>query len=264
LRSDSIFWLPSAGEERYLNLIALALVLILLALGFDILKLPSVISPDRPPLPQLVGLGAILTLSLVLTWVAARDDYLRFRHGFPRVLATFILLSALVSGAFLIRGWWAGIYTINLAQRVNCRDALTVLIGGQFTVIAFFSTFLLKKGETADVRKFKKSANAIRSFVAGLCDGTLTGESYENAYEVAKGELASISAISTSLQLIVDKTEAKFASEFAAASARVAAVLAVAPTQSEARETVNRTERESCAVITDRQKSRKAQSGAAA
>ena len=39
VRRNSKLWIPSIGEERYLSLIAAALVVMLLAPGFEILKL---------------------------------------------------------------------------------------------------------------------------------------------------------------------------------------------------------------------------------
>jgi hypothetical protein len=265
-RLSSKLWIPGTGEERYLNLISFGLVLLLLSLGFDLLKLPETISPDRPPLPQFLGLCALLLLNLVLTWVAARDDYLRFSYGFPRVLITFTLLTASFTGAFLLRGLWDGNYILDTSQKFAFREVLTVLIGGQFASLAFFSTYLLKKGDSSPVRNFKKAAGAIRSFATSLNEGKLRGEDFEAAYKIVGPEMEAMSEAARALQLIIGRDEARFASNFGDASKRVAAILADTPTASigQAIESIRTNEPQALSILFGHKPSRQRRTGTSA
>lgn len=166
-------WFPTLREDRYLNIVAAALVLLLLSLGFEILKLPALISPERPPLPQFVGLVALLMLNAIVMWSAARDDFLRLSYGAPKVAATLLFLTLLASLAFFTRGLWDGTYIIDLDRPVDMRRVLTIAIGGQFVIMVFMSAYFLKKTDSADVRKLKRTAAAGRHFLEDWLAGKI-------------------------------------------------------------------------------------------
>lgn len=264
MRRNSKLWLPSRGEDRTLNLLFFVLVLVAVALGFEILKFPASIAPDRPPLIQFAIFAVLLALTLGLTWMVARDDYIRFSYGFRRVLASFVLMAALFTAAFLIRGLWDGTFLVDPARPLSWRATATILIGGQFATFAFLATHFIKPADTKAVRDFKKSMQAIRVFARRFEDGKLSDDDFEATYKIVEPEMKAIPESARAIQLLLVADEAKFASDFAGASARAAAVLEFAPTQDKARETVRRDETEALTLLTGRKDSPKAPSAAAA
>jgi len=223
-------WIPSTGEEKVLNLVALALVLLLVALGFDVLKLPATIAPNRAPIPQLIGLLALLVLNLVLFWTVARDDYVRFGYGFPRVVATFAFLSVICSVAILIRGLWDGTYALDPTQPLLWNSVLGISIAGQFTAMAFCATYLLKKTDNAKVREFKRLAKAVRGFVEAIAEGNLRDDAFEDAFAAVSPDMRALPETARAARLALNEPEAEYASNFATASNRLAELLDDVPT----------------------------------
>ncbi len=227
----SSFWVPSVGEERYLNLVAATLVLVLLSLGFEILKLPASISPNRPPVPQFVGLFALILLNLVLTWLAARDDFVRFSFGFPRVmksLGVFMLASAI---AFLVRGMWDGSFVIDTSRPISWSVVATIGIAAQFVTMLFFSTYFLKKTDTAKVREYKRLLRGVRQFVENWLGGTLDNEAeFEVAYQLVVADMKALPEVARELRHLVPRAEAEHARMQADLANQIAAYLGKRPT----------------------------------
>lgn len=160
-----MIWFPVHKEDRYLNFIAFGVVFLLLALGFEILKLPAQLAPPHSPLLQIMGLCAFLVLNSIIIWMAARDDFIRPRYGLPRAAATLLILTLASTAAFLIRGLLNGSYVTAIGEPINIQHAIAIMIGGQVVISAFMAVFFLKKTDTAKVREFKRHSKAIRSFM---------------------------------------------------------------------------------------------------
>jgi hypothetical protein len=222
-------WIPSRGEERYLNVISFLLVVALLSLGFEILKLPAAIAPNRPPLAQFVGFCDLAVLNMALIWNAARDDYVRLSYGFPRALASFAVVTLITTGGFLLRGLWDGTYALDTSREIAWNDVLTILIGGQFATMAFFATFLLAKSEATKVRQFKRDAGEIRSFARRLEKG-LEGREFDTAYSQISAKMIDMPTKAAELGQIVVAAEANYALKYANAANQVAEVFKHAPT----------------------------------
>lgn len=225
MRDRFLVWVPSTGEESILNLVALALVVLLVALGFDVLKLPATIAPDRPPIPQVAGLGALLMLNLVLVWTLARDDYVRFGYGFPRAAATLALLSLLASGAILVRGLWDGTYQVDPAQPFLWSSVIGIAIAGQFVSMAFCATYFLKKTDNAKVREFKRLAKPVCRFVEAVGSGRLQGKEFEDCYAAILPDMVALPETARAARLALDRSEAEYAYNFGLASNRLTELL---------------------------------------
>jgi hypothetical protein len=224
------FWVPSTGEEAVLNFVAASFVLLLLAFGFDILKLPANIAPNRPPLVQAIGLMALIFLNLVLFWTVAREDYLRFAYGFPRVIKTFVLVSLLASGAILTRGWWDKTYLIDPNLPLDVRGVITVAIAGQFVAMAFCATYLLKKTDTAKVREFKKNYKAAQDFIDAMIGQRLTGPDFEEEFARVGPDIASLSESARAARLALDPFEAAQAEKIGVQANKFVSLVGNVPT----------------------------------
>src|SRR5207248_992911 len=154
-----------------------------------ILKLPATTALDRPPWLLASGLAVMALLNVALDWPHARDDYLRGRYGLPRVSGTVVIVGLSFSLAMLIRGMFAGAYTLDLWRTIDWRTVVAVLIGGQFATLLFFATYWLRRTEANPVRAFKKAAASIRPFAAAIRDSLLRESNYEAAYAPVKAQL---------------------------------------------------------------------------
>jgi hypothetical protein len=203
-------WLPS--EERYFNIGIALLVLILLALGFEILKLPTRISPNLPAALQLAGLTVLAILNLIIIWLAAgRDDFVRFSFGFPRVLVTALILMAACTLAFLIREWVAGSVIIDRSQPVSCSSVIGVCLGGQFVALLIFAAFFVKKTDTK-AREFKKQLRASRTFVKCWASGQIDSVArLKEVYARAEASMKELSKTATALHQSVASQESEYA-----------------------------------------------------
>jgi hypothetical protein len=209
-----MFWFPTLREDRYLNVIAGALVLLLLSLGFEILKLPTNVSPDRPPLPQAVGFCALVMLNAIIMWSSARDDFVRTAVGLRKVAMTLLLFTSGASAAFLIRGTWDGTYAIDVGERIDRRQALTIAIGGQFVIMIFLAVYFLKKADGGAVRQFKRSANLARPFLADWLGGKIRDPADFNArFQAMSATLAAMPQSAQSAAELLPPAEADYAKE---------------------------------------------------
>lgn len=230
MRKASLLWIPSSDDESVLNLVSFALVLLLLAFGFDVLKLPATIAPDRPPIVQLVGFAALACLNIVMVWTVARDDYLRFSYGMPRAVATYVVVSAVCSAAFLVRGLWDGTYVIDIRRSLDPHGVAGVAIAGQFCAMAFSSTYLLKKTDTGKVRDFKRSQRLIKSFLEAMIDRQLRGSDYNKEFARVEPDMTSLLETARMARAALDPVEANYALDYAEASKRLAAEIKQVPT----------------------------------
>jgi hypothetical protein len=211
-------------------MLGLLLVFVLLALGFDVLKLPATIAPDRTPWLLASGLAAMALLNLALVWPHARDDYLRGRYGLPRVSGTVVIVGLSFSLAMLIRGMFAGAYALDPWRAIDWRTVVTILIGGQFATLLFFAAYWLRRTEANAVRAFKKAAASIRPFAAAIRKSRLHESNYEAAYAPVKAQLEVIGSTAEELSLVVEPNEAAFARTYVEAAKTLATILKDAPT----------------------------------
>lgn len=207
-----MIWFPVHKEDRYLNLIAFGVVFLLLALGFEILKLPAQLAPPHSTLLQVIGLCAFIVLNGTIIWMAARDDFIRARYGLPRVAVTLLVLTLAFTAAFLVRGLLNGSYVIAIGEPINHQHAIVIAIGGQAVITAFMSVFFLKKADTAKVREFKRNSDAIRSFLKAWLSGEIRDPAkFDERFRALAGAMKEMPETAAAAGEVVPEREAEYA-----------------------------------------------------
>lgn len=229
-RKPGWIWIPSTAGERTINLVAFVLVLVLVSLGFEVLKLPSTIAPDVPTAARAFGVLFLISLNLTLMWTIARDDYLRFSHGFPKTVLTLAVLTIGASIAMLARGLLAKNYVIDPELALDCRKIVEIAIGSQLVAMTFCATYLFKKTDNAKVREFKRFANSTREFVVALGAGELAGRDFESAFKKTAPDMKALTETARLAVPALDCDEASYAVIFAKAAKDLAERLEMVPT----------------------------------
>ena len=229
-RKPAWIWIPSTAGESTINLVALVLVLVLVSLGFEVLKLPSTIAPDVPTVARVVGVFALISLNLTLMWTIARDDYLRFSHGFPRIAATLAVLTIGGSIAILVRGLLAKSYVIDPELALDDRTIIEIAIGSQLVAMTFCATYLFKKTDNAKVREFKRFASSTREFAVALGAGELASRDFESAFKKIALDMKALTETARLAVPALDPEEANYAVIFAKAAMDLAEWLDMVPT----------------------------------
>jgi hypothetical protein len=225
-----VIWYPVRGEDRLLNAVSAALVLLLLSLGFDVLKLPAKLAPGRPPWPQFVGLCCLVVLNAILMWTSARDDFLRRRYGVPRVAASLFLFTVAATAAMFLRGFWEGIYVLDLNGPTDPRVLLTVCIGGQLAMMLFMSAYFLKKTDSAPVREFKSADARAHAFLQSWLRGEMTDvPSFKNALAPVRADLQTLQEKVSSTVNLIAPGERQYARDVASLFAKVSALFGDVP-----------------------------------
>lgn len=234
-------WLPLKRDGALASFFAVVLFGALVVFGLGVSRMPSaVVAPGLPGVGLLSAAVILCAFGLWAAFRASRSNYVRSAYAFPRVLATFVLVSGFFTLAFTIGRVFRSEIEIDLSADIEWAQFLISIVGGQTAWIVFLVLFSLLNREVAEVDRFRRLRGEISSLFEDMVVGKKNYETFSKELKGMEDPMKSLGDLANSIAPHLDSKEQAYARDFAEASETLAEQFAGNPGKSGKLKLLNR------------------------